>query len=114
MPLAIGYDIGQFTIPYINGQFIDVHSYDAIDPADRRNALVLYDVVSIPGFIVEKEPQKVDVPEKLFNFSRSYSIDTSEYGVVTVKGLAVVGGVVLCVLLASSTGGASLIFLGAF
>ena len=114
LPLAIGYDIGQFTIPYINGQFIDVHSYDAIDPADRRNALVLYDVVSIPGFIVEKEPQKVDVPEKLFNFSRSYSIDTSEYGVVTVKGLAVVGGVVLCVLLASSTGGASLIFLGAF
>ncbi len=111
-PLTIGYSVGQFSIPYINDLYLDVRSFSGGGLTDVKNALVLYKVSSIPHYVLEREYERVEEPEKSYNFSKTYSLNSVNYGVLAIVGIVVVAGVV-CVALAPSTGGASMIGLAA-
>ncbi len=108
-PLVIGYNIGEFTIPYISNKYINVRNFN--NPAtskDVRNCLILYKIDDSAEHLIEAKPVFVDKPSESYNYDYSYSFDTLSWGVVTVVGMAIVLGAA-CVILSGPTGGTSLI-----
>ena len=112
-PLTIGYNVGTFAIPFLGNKYIDVRSY--YNPAyagDARNGLVLYQLKNTPSYAIETVPIVVEEPSFSYEYTYSYSFNTSTWGTIAVVGIVIIGGIV-CVSLAPSTGGTSLLPLAA-
>lgn len=108
-PLTIGYNIGNFTIPFLFNKYINVRNFN--NPAvatDARNGLILYKVEDTSEFSIETVPVAVEEPSESYDYDYSYSFDTSTWGPVIVVGIAVVLGIV-CIALAGPSGGTSLV-----
>jgi len=112
-PLTIGYNVGTFAIHFLGNKYIDVRSY--YNPAyagDARNGLVLYQLKNTPSYAIETRPIAVEEPSFSYEYTYSYSFNTSTWGTIAVAGIVIVGGIV-CISLAPSTGGTSLLPLAA-
>ena len=108
-PLTIGYNIGNFTIPFMFNKCINVRSFNnPIVANDARNGLILYKVDDTPEFQLEPNPVAVEEPSESYSYDHSYRFETSTWGPIIVTGAAIVLGVV-CVALAGPSGGTSMI-----
>ena len=108
-PLTIGYNLGNFSIPYLNNKYIDVRSFqNSANAGDIRNALILYELNNQASYAVQPYPVVVEEPSSSYEYSYDYSFNTETMGVVAVAGIVIIAGVV-CFMLASATGGASFV-----
>ena len=61
---------------------------------------------------IETVPIVVEEPSFSYEYTYSYSFNTSTWGTIAIVGIVIVGGIV-CISLAPSTGGTSLLPLAA-
>ena len=108
-PLIVGYTISPYSIPYKNEQVINVRGgVQWVDgPEVEQSGMVYYKAVS-----QQQQEQEVNQPSTNQIMALDSEIEVEYTTIPTGKiitGIGIVGGIVICILLAPKTGGLSLV-----
>ena len=106
-PVVAGYKLGTFSIPYINGKYIDVRGGEEAKTVDDiRSGLVLYNVRDTPKYALETNAVEVEEPSVSYDYAEAYTMDTETLGTVIIIGVIVVLGIVCVCMLSGAVAGA--------